>query len=255
MLKEKAFVPPSKLDEWLKYRLVPPPLYIRYLVAKAMRKGEAELKLIPVLADPARVSVDVGANKGVYSFLLARYSRSVVAVEPNPKIRAVLAAWARPPVTVLPYALSNQSGTAELRVPRSHKGFSNQGASLSAVKVSGDHAIVPVEAKRLDDLGLEPTGFLKIDVEGFEREVLEGGRATILRDRPRLLIEMEERHTRRPIEEDIAFVEALGYRGFFLRGGHVLSSLSTFDPERHHRAAARTGDREAYAFNFIFLPT
>lgn len=249
-----GFVPPSKLGEWLKYRLVPPPLYIRYLVAKSQRKGEAELKLIPVLADPARISVDVGANKGVYSFVLARHSQRVVAVEPNPKIRAVLAAWARPPVEVLPYALSNRSGTAELRIPRSAKGYSNQGASLSAVKVSGDHAVVSVEAKRLDDLALDAVGFIKIDVEGFEREVLEGASGTLARDKPRLLIEMEECHTRRAIEDDLAFVEAQGYRGFFLRGGRVLSSLSAFDPERDHRAPARAHDGSAYVFNFIFLP-
>lgn len=251
-----AFVPPAKFDEGLKYALVPGPLYIRYLVAKAWRKGEAELRLVPFLADPARVSLDVGANKGIYAHVLARHSRHVYAFEPNPKIFRVLTAWRHRRVTALPYALSNADGGSDLLIPRGARGYSNQGASLSRVKVSGAHAAVPVDARRLDGLGLADVGFIKIDVEGFEREVLEGATATLARDRPRLLIEMEEAHTRRPIEQDLAFVESLGYRGYFLRNRTTLTPLTAFDPEAEHRLshASGTGERRRYVFNFIFLP-
>lgn len=250
---DRSFVPTTKVGERLKYALVPGPLYIRYLVAKAEAHGEAELHLIPFLARADRNSVDVGANKGVYSFVLARHTRHVYAFEPNPKIFRVLKSWAGGRVTAMPYALSDRSGPAELLVPRGARGYSNQGASLSAVKVSGAHGRVPVEMRRLDDLGLSNVGFIKIDVEGFEREVLEGARATLARDRPNLLIEIEEAHTKRPIEEDVRFVESLGYRGFFLKDKATLTGLGQFDPEIHHRRA-RLEDRTAYVFNFVFLP-
>ena len=252
-MAQQAWVPPSKLDERLKYRLVPPGLYIRYLVAKANLKGEAELKLVPFLADPLRVSLDIGANKGVYSFVLRRHSRRVVAFEPNPKIRAVLCRWADTQVEVLPYALADKNGRTELRIPRGSRGYSNQRGTLSRARMSGNDGIVEVEARRLDELGFRDIGFIKIDVEGFEREVVEGARETLLRERPRLLIEIEEYHTRRPIEDDLAFVEGLGFRGYFLKNHKVLTPLSEFDPESQHRKS-RERDRAHYVYNFIFLP-
>jgi FkbM family methyltransferase len=250
---KRAWIPPSKLDERLKYQLVPPGLYIRYLVAKAYLKGEAELKLVPFLADPQRLSLDVGANKGVYSYVLRRHSRHVVAFEPNPKIRAVLSRWADMQVEVLPYALSEKSGRTELRIPRGLRGYSNQRGTLSLAHMHDDDGIVEVEARRLDELSFRDIGFIKIDVEGFERQVIEGARETLSRERPRLLIEIEEYHTRRPIEDDLAFVEGLGFRGYFLKNHSVLTPLSEFAPDAQHRGA-RERDRANYVFNFIFLP-
>jgi hypothetical protein len=119
--------------------------------------------------------------------------------------------------------------------------------------MSETDGLVSVEARSLDSLALREVGFIKIDVEGFEREVIAGARETLARERPRLLIEIEEYHTRRPIEEDLAFVEGLGFRGYFLKARKVLTPLSAFDPETQHRKARQT-DRAQYVFNFIFLP-
>ena len=248
----KGWKPPYTWEERLKYALVPASLYIRYRVAKERRRGEREIQLLPYLADPARVSVDVGAHKGVYAWALRKHSRRVHAFEPNPKIFPILNRIAGGNIEASPIALSNETGTATFRVPRHRRGgFSNQGGSLSAVKVSGEHVGVEVETRRLDDLGLRDIGFIKIDVEGFEQEVLAGAAECIARDRPTLLVEMEEAHTSIPIEDALDAVLRLGYRGLFLRRG-VLWPLDAFDGSRFHRNAER---REDYVFNFIFLPT
>ena len=105
-------------------------------------------------------------------------------------------------------------------------------------------------AKRLDDCGLPPVGFIKIDVEGFEAEVLAGAAELIRRDHPVLVIEMEEAHTRRPIEIMVGEVEALGYTAYALLYGQ-LTRFSRIDLEKHHRRVASRAD---YVFNFIFLP-
>ncbi len=177
-----AWEPPWTFEERLKFALVPVPLYMRYRIAKERRRGEAEIALLPFLADPARVSLDIGANKGVYAWLLRDCSRSVHAFEPNPKMFRFLRRIAGDSVHVSQVALSNRSGSATLRVPRHRRGgFSNQGASLSDVKVADDFMGIEIEAKRVDDLGVENVGFIKIDVEGFEQAVLEGARETIAR--------------------------------------------------------------------------
>jgi len=245
-----TWTPPLTFEERVKAALVPPQLYIRYLYRKELRRGEQEIRLIPWLADRDRVSLDVGANKGVYSFALLAHGAAVHAFEPNPKLFDVLHSWAKGRATLHRLALSNATGTAELLVPKRKRGYSNQGASLSATKVSGAHGTLRVETARLDDLGIANVGFIKVDVEGFEQEVLEGARQTLLRDRPNLLIEMEEKHTRASLSEMVSQVCAYGYRCYALRHG-TLAPFGRIDIERHHR---NPPSRRDYIFNFIFLP-
>ena len=47
-----------------------------------------------------------------------------------------------------------------------------------------------VEMRTLDSYGFTDVRILKIDTEGTEMEVIEGGRETILRDRPALIVEL-----------------------------------------------------------------
>jgi hypothetical protein len=47
-----------------------------------------------------------------------------------------------------------------------------------------------VEVRTLDGFGFADVRFIKADVEGSEREVLDGARETIARDRPALLLEL-----------------------------------------------------------------
>lgn len=244
--------PPFNLGEKLKYTLVPPSLYIRYRTRKELRRGEQELRLLPFLADPTRTSLDIGANKGIYTYFLQQYSAHVHALEPNPKLFKVLSRMRYPNVTYHNIAASDETGTAALRVPLFGKGYSNQGSTLSSVKVTENYREVSIPARRIDDLGVEDIAFIKIDVEGFELQVLEGARETIARDRPNLLVEMEEAHTKQPINEQLDFVQSLGYRALFLHRRR-LKDISLFDPEIYQRAdgLAKGGD---YIYNFIFLP-
>ena len=244
----------STFWERVKYSLVPGPLYIQYRVAKERWRGEREIGLLPFLVDPSRNAIDAGANKGVYTHVVGKLARHTYAYEPNPKMFALLARNATGKVSVFPTALSDKTGRAMLRVPYGHKGHSNQGASLSVAKVADSFTPVEVETARIDDLGLCDIGFIKIDVEEHEDAVLRGARQAIARDRPNLLVEIEEKHTKRPIEDDLAAIEALGYCGLFLepprqgRRSGVLRPLSAFDPAAHHRNPSA-----AYIFNFLFL--
>jgi FkbM family methyltransferase len=246
----EQWTPPVTFEERLKELLVPPWLYIRYKAQKELLKGEGEVKLLPFLVDPKRNAVDAGANKGTYTYFLARLAKHVHAFEPNPKMFKILRRGMAGNVTASPIALSNLAGTAELRIPRQRKGgYSNQGGSLSAAKISQNYKSVTVEARRLDDIELGDVGFIKIDVEGFEQEVIDGAVALIKRCRPTLLVELEERYTKVPIETALKNILDLGYRGIFLDRG-MLRPLEDFDPEANHRNATR-----GYVFNFVFLPT
>lgn len=243
--------PPASFEERLRGALIPPALYYALRARRERCSGEAELRVLPFLVDPARAAVDAGANKGVYTYWLERLATRVHAYEPNPKMFKVLKRGAGAKAQVHFAALSDRAGQFALRIPMTGAGrYSNQGASLNHAKVGERYGEVMVETRRLDDEDLGPIGFIKIDVEGHEMAVLDGARATIARHRPALLIEMEQQHTKRPIEEDLQRVTDLGYRMLFLHRG-VLNAAERFDPDAHHRHAAARAD---YIFNFIFLP-
>lgn len=243
--------PPTTLQEKIKRALFSPRQELKRIVARELRKGEPELRLLPELVDPARAAVDVGANRGVWTHQLAGLCPRVYSFEPNPKMFAILEAARPANAIVRQAALSDRAGTAALNVPRSARGYSNQHASLES-NWSGAEAfgVVQVETARLDELDLEPVGFIKIDVEGHEAAVVAGAAGLIARDRPTLLIELEERHSDTTIEASIAAIVGLGYEAFVFKNG-ALRGIEAFDPEADHRAAVET---PGYIFNFIFRP-
>ena len=238
------------LEEKIVNTVIPAPVLWRYRAMKGWYGRERELRLLRYLVDPAKTSVDAGANKGVYTYFLAKLSRHVFAYEPNPKIFGILRRSVRGAnVTLRQTALSDVSGQDLLIVPRRKAGYSNQLATLRKDKFSGEVMEVPVETRRMDDEDVGDAGFIKIDVEGFERKVLAGAARTIERCRPRLLVEIQEAHTGEPLAETLAYVCGLGYEGLFLRDGR-LCPLSQLYPAKGG-GAAPSG---SLVFNFIFLP-
>ncbi|MEQ8735773.1 MAG: FkbM family methyltransferase [Rhodospirillaceae bacterium] len=250
MTTSAPYAPSFSFNEWLKFTCIPPRLYAQYLVRKNLRKGETELRILKDIVPAGRAALDVGANKGVYTWLLADLASHVHAFEPNPKAYQWLDRSLPKNVSAYPLALSDTNGQSTLFLPQRGRGYSNQMGSLNRNKAESPHATVPVDVKTLDSFAFENVGFIKIDVEGFEAEVLRGAKETLKRCKPTLLIELEERHTGRPIESSIMEIVALGYEAHFMRSG-VLLPLSNFDPDADHRTAV---GKPSYTFNFIFLP-
>jgi len=244
------WTPPFTFEEKLKYALIPPRLYMWRLIRKHLKRGEAELKLLPELVPAGKIAIDIGANKGVHTHLLSKIAPVVHAFEPNPKAFYVLKRALPRNVMAHFVALSDRNGHAELLIPMRKGGFSNQHGSLNPRKKTQDHGVVRVECRRLDSYGFTNVGFIKIDVEGFEKAVLEGAADTIRREQPTLMIELEERHTGEPIEDLITFVEGFGLTAHFVKDG-ALRPIAEFDPDRDHRNRA---DQPGYIFNFIFIP-
>lgn len=246
------WAPRLNLRERLKGLVSPPKHQLKRIVARELRRGEPELRHLADWVDPSRHAIDVGANRGIWSECLSRHCRGVFAFEPNPKMFAFLKAACGKTVVASALAISDQAGQAQLRIPRTARGFSNQQASLAhrADDKFQTFGEVGVQTARLDDLDLPPCGFIKIDVEGHEAAVLRGAHGLISRDRPILLIEMEERHTGVPIESALEAVLQLGYAGYYLRGG-VETPIRAFDPDADHRQCV---EQPGYVFNFLFRP-
>jgi FkbM family methyltransferase len=229
------------------FGLVPEPLRFRAL-AWQYRLTEPELARLDDFAPRSGMAVDVGAWWGPWTYWLARRSTAVAVIEPIPHLAQFLTRQAPSNATVHNVALSDSSGEAQLWVPSGGAGSEGR-SSLRAP--SGTRPVpITVRTLRLDDLGLRDVRFLKIDVEGHEQAVLKGAGATIARERPTLLIEIEQQEDR-AVHEVFADVAALGYSGRFLERGRW-RPLAEFDLESHqlrHQAGMR---RRGYAGNLLF---
>jgi FkbM family methyltransferase len=222
------------------------------LVRREWKAGEPELRLVPELVTPERSALDIGANRGVYARVMRDRARDVHAFEPNPRLARRMRHCFGDSVRVWNVALSDASGRAEMRIPVSG-GTDIDGLSTLEPGAADDAEAVrtvEVEKRSLDSLGLRDIGFAKIDVEGHELAVLRGARATLERDRPALLVEMEDRHRPGAVDQGRRFLEELGYRGYFLRAGRLrpmdeLASTPASDPAPADGATVR---------NFLFLP-
>lgn len=203
---------------------------------------------------PEATAVDVGANIGVYSSVLARKFGRVVAFEANPRLHRRLRAAVPASVELRGSGLSDAAGRATLRIPLANGAPAFGFASLSSASLDPSAAVeeVQVSLARLDDSAPDRIDFLKIDVEGHELQVLEGGAATIARTRPVALVECEERHVAGAPARLFDFFGRLGYQGVFCYEG-TLQDVAGFRAEVHQRAEA-LDHAASYANSFLFLP-
>jgi FkbM family methyltransferase len=236
-------------------RLAPRTLWRRRLHTWRLSTGEAEAELLPRLASSAKISIDVGAARGAYTASLVPLSSQVVAFEAIPEkaqhLREMFGHTRC--VSIHAVALSDRDAEATLRVPsqRSWRSTIEEANPLEGADITE----IRVRCARLDSFELRNVGFIKIDVEGHELAVLQGARDTILRNRPNLLIEAEERHRRNAVESVQDFMHALEYRGCFLWSGKV-RALGEFDSALYQDVNNLEGDHRVgtYINNFVFLP-
>jgi FkbM family methyltransferase len=157
-------------------------------------KPAAPLPIIGALCKPGDTFVDVGANIGNWTLEAARFvgpQGRVLAIEPVPHMAEALRKTARANrlghVAVAEVALAETAGTRSFSVERGNTGGSRLGT------MSGDVQGITVRTAPLDavveEQGLQRLDVLKIDVEGFEAEVLAGAAQSLARFRPAIYME------------------------------------------------------------------
>ena len=214
--------------------------------------------------------VDAGAHDGLITIPFARLPKSrVLAFEPLPPAFARLRAALRDAfggampahVDCHAAALGDHAGEVALAMPVLDGVAQEQWASTAkdyAAHVSARVAVerFTVPLMRLDDLGLADLTAMKIDAEGAEYEILRGSRETLLRCRPVLSLEIEERHREGSTWSAPAFLDALGYEVLFELDGawHPVAALDRATMQRASPDPAVFGASDPYVFVFYALP-
>ncbi|GAB4361967.1 MAG: hypothetical protein Kow0026_25430 [Oricola sp.] len=227
-------------------------LPLRYYYRLFHAAHEEEMFFVTNCLKSRRRLVDVGANKGMYSYYFRKRMRDIDAFEPLLEMVRMLKPYEEHNLRIHNCALSDTSGSVRFNIPLDEHGrMIPDMASIEARE--GAVEMRDIDVRTLDSFGFDDVDLLKIDVEGHELKVLRGARETIRECRPTILVEVEQRHL--DFDMGLVFDELLdqGYEGHFIDDGGM-RSLSEFDVEEHQTSRLGNASKRKYINNFIFTP-
>lgn len=179
-----------------------------YLNALALKVHDDDFHRIPLNINGGAIA-DIGANLGqsVISFRKLFPDSKVYAFEPNPVCMKTLhrvSSIVKGNVEINNYGIGNENSTLKFYIPMVYGNIdllqegsfdkSSFSSSITRQRIGRDFDLkeMEIEVTTLDSLNLS-WSLLKIDVQGLEKQVLEGARETIIRDRPFIFLERDQK--------------------------------------------------------------
>ena len=244
----------KEIEFFLKKFFFPEPVLLKRRLERSIKnKDENEIDLLKRFIKPGTDSIDVGVYRGVYSYEMSKYSKKVHSFEPNPLIFKYINKNLKKisnNIDLYNFALSNENKVSNLRIPIRDKKMNKENyeehylmgrATVHELNNFQDYEKFEITLKKIDDFNFDnEISFMKIDVEGHEIEVIEGGKLFIKKNKPVLLVEIEERHSKKNIHHSIDYINGLGYNSYF------------YD-ENNLKKTSELKNMKLFT-NFIFLP-
>jgi FkbM family methyltransferase len=161
-----------------------------------------------------KYAVDIGSNYGIYSFLFSKFFKKVESFEPIQK-HFIETKNLFSNVTVHNYALGNKDSSEIINVPMiNNKLIYGYSSIHTKFKKSISEKIY---VKKFDKVFKYKTlSFMKIDVEGYEIQVIKGAFNLIKKFRPIIMIEIEDRHNNKSFEFIYNQLKNINYSCYYL---------------------------------------
>ena len=170
--------------------LVNPKDTLGTMVIKHGEYSEGEVDLFSRLIDENTVVLEVGANIGALTVPLSRIAKAVFAFEPQRLVFQMLCANLALNDVINVVAINGAVGATPgvVAIPVLHPDYENSFGSLGVDQWGEGES---VRRHTIDGMNLVSVGFMKVDVEGMEEEVLIGARKTIMEHRPIIYFEAD----------------------------------------------------------------
>jgi FkbM family methyltransferase len=162
------------------------------MLEKNMKKGGGPVYQEPVrkasinLCSKKGLALDIGANVGLWTRDLTTCFERVIAFEPVEQFRECLARNVPPGNwQISPMALGDQVTTINMIITEGNTGHSH----VDQDSLGQGSTIMITLDEFFANFSLPPIDYIKLDCEGYENKILNGGKKVILRDRPIMVIE------------------------------------------------------------------
>ena len=163
------------------------------------------------------IFVDIGSNYGWHSIIASKYCNKVFSFEPQKVMFDIqnlsIEENNSKNINLYNIGLGNENKKTEMNPINYESSWVNIG-DLS-LGVGGEE----IEIKTLDSIDLPKIDFIKIDVQGYEKFVLQGGFNKINMDKPTLIVELENFQMIRFGYDDsdiFSLLKNIGYIPFYL---------------------------------------
>jgi FkbM family methyltransferase len=157
--------------------------------------------------DNKRICIDIGANVGLWACDLVKSFVEVIAFEPVAEFRECFEKNVKSPnYKIMPVALGREESFIEMNVVQGNTGHSHINPE------SFGKGTIPL--KTLDSYNFTNVDMIKIDVEGFEEEILAGAIKTITLNKPVIVVEQQKHEYKDAMTDlpSIKILENMGYR-------------------------------------------
>jgi FkbM family methyltransferase len=185
-LKPYLLQVPSRVGEFLVYKN-------DKIVSQSIRLygeySQAEIVIMSQYLDETSIYLDIGTNIGYHAVAMQDLTKcQVMAFEPHPKHFVMAAVNCKErPIQIFNAAVSDKEEVITIDTfDESILG------NFGDISINGKADKIEVQATTIDKLGLEKVDLMKIDVEGYEPNVLRGAEQTIDKLRPVIFYEAEE---------------------------------------------------------------
>ena len=170
---------------------------------------------------PIEYIADVGAHVGLWSRPMMRRANTkyIWAFEPNSSVREcyVLNMGGFDNYSIYPVALGHKNMKGFLNVETDNSGNTNVHPTRTG----------NTEIRTLDSFNFEHLDYIKVDVEGFEYNFLQGAVDTLNRCRPFVHLEMKSKNMRNSKDDFYRFMKNIGYSQVMKIGAEVLYDYNT----------------------------
>lgn len=187
----------------------------RYTLNGRMAYQGKKQKAVLELCTGRGTALDVGGHVGLWSYNLAHAFKTVHAFEPVAAHRECFVKnVTQPNVTLHAVALGHVPGFVSM--------WSEQGSSGNTqVRGPGDIPMVT-----LDSFGFTDVSLIKVDVEGFEENVLRGAEELLARQKPVVIVEQKRDMAARfglELKGAVEYLKSMGYvQAIEISGDHVM---------------------------------
>lgn len=190
------------------------------------KKYQKMINTILPFAERASVIADVGSNIGYFSLLLHKNlenkNKHFILFEPLKKLttinKKILSESKLDNFSIMEYGLGSED--KELKIFTARDGNIGWNTMVNVDNAEQEMDCTRVQIKRFDGLNLPPPDFIKIDIEGYEYQALQGMMSFLKKNKPFMLIEIgfgKKHPNYTEVKKTFKELESIGYKLFDLQ--------------------------------------